>query len=116
MALTYTQRSLTPMNNQGGSVADIPSWALVSITLDGSYATNGVTLSPTQLGFTSSVLGGFAVIRTATANISAGIIDVSTNGTPTAPKLKLFASATTTVELGAAAGSGAVIDVFAFGY
>lgn len=117
MALTYTPRSLTPENAQGSQVnGGGLSVSLTSVTLDASYAANGVALSPQQMGFTNGVLGGIAFVRTPAANISGGVLDVTTNGTPAAPKLKLMASATTTVELGNGAGSGAVLDVLAVGF
>lgn len=120
MALTFTSINLNPA---GGSTApasrtNLASFkaALTSITLDASYATNGIPLTPQQLGMDSFVLGGVVTVRTAvaTASPSNGVLDVTVSGTPTAPKLKLQAAGAL-AELAAGAGSGAVVDVLAFG-
>lgn len=117
MALTITPVNLNPA---GGSTAPAQRTnlaslkaSLTSITLDGSYTAGGITLTPAQLGMDSFVLGGIVNIRTSVATASPinGVLDCTT---PTAPKLKLL-GATGVAELANAAGSGAVVDVYALG-
>lgn len=115
MALTFTPRAVDHLNNVKTIAADL-YWTNTSVTLDASYATNGVALTPQNLGFTGAVFLGIVSVRTSAGNVSAGCLDTSVNGKPSAPLLKLQASATTTAELGAGAGTGAIVDVLAYGF
>lgn len=83
-----------------------------SITLDSSYTAGGVAITPNQLGM-NVVNYGVVAIRTAvaTASPSDGVLDCSN---PVAPKLKLQAAGSL-AELANGAGSGAVIDILAWG-
>lgn len=112
MALTITPRAV----DEYGAFKTVPgstAFTLTSITLDNSYAAGGIPLTPAQLGLTSNVYFGVANVRTsvATASPSNGALDCSTT---TAPKLKLQ-GATSLAELANAAGTGAIVDVLAFG-
>jgi hypothetical protein len=120
MALTIVNNNLNPYAASaagGGGVrgnAASLSITMTTITLDGSYATGGITLTPAQLGLTDAVLCGWVVVRTAvaTASPSNGTLDCTSIS---APKLKLVAAGAL-AELAAGAGSGAVLDVYALGY
>jgi hypothetical protein len=87
--------------------------ALTQITLDGSYATGGIPVTPQQLGLTQSAIFGHITVRTAVATHSPGGGTVDCTN-PQAPKLKLTGE-TNLAELGAGQGSGAVLDVLTFG-
>jgi len=112
MALTITPRPLDKDNNNK-VVSCALFTTLTSITLDASYATGGIPLTPAQLGLTGAVYFGVVNIRTNSATGPGdGTLDCSSPG---APKMKLQAAANT-AELAAGAASGAIIDVLAFGY
>ena len=83
-----------------------------SVTLDASYASGGIPLTARQLGLGVRVAGGHATVNTAAATgPSGGTLVPQADGSC---KLKL-ANAGNTAELGAGVGSGAVLDVLAFG-
>jgi hypothetical protein len=86
---------------------------LTQITLDGSYATGGIPVTPAALGLTQSAIFGHITVRTAVATHSPGGGTVDCTN-PTAPKLKLVGESNL-AELGAGQGSGAVLDVLTFG-
>lgn len=112
MALTFTPRPLDK-DNANKIVTSSLFATVTSVTLDASYATGGVVLTPVQLGFTGAVYFGNVGIRTNTATgPSDGALDCTNPG---APKLKLQ-NAGSTGELGAGAASGAILDVIAYGY
>jgi len=83
------------------------------ITLDSSYVAGGIPLTPQQLGFPNRVIFGTVCVRTpvATHSPGEGALDCTN---PAAPKLKLIGE-TSLAELGAGQGSGAVLDVTAWG-
>lgn len=112
MTLTLTPRAV----DEYGSFKTVPgstSFTVTSITLDANYVVGGFVLTPAQLGLTSNVYFGVVTVRTgvASASPSNGTLDCST---PTAPKLKLLAAGAL-AELANGAGSGAIVDVLAFG-
>lgn len=114
MALTITPRQID-MNGVSARMM-VPGnlfATYTSITLDASYATGGIPLTPAQLGLNDAVLFGLVNVRTAvaTASPSNGVLDCTNTA---APKLKLQAAGAL-AELAAAAGSGAIVDVLAFG-
>ncbi len=105
MTLTFS----VPVKRLPGQLVETQT----QVTIDATYATGGIALTPQQLGHGNAVVAGSVSVRTSAGNVSGGTLDCTT---PTAPKLKLQASATTTAELGAGVGSGAVLDVTALGY
>lgn len=110
MALTITPRGV----DKNGSVRAVSNLyqTYTSITLDNSYTSGGIALTPAQLGL-GQVFFGTINIRTAvaTASPSDGVLDCSN---VVAPKLKLQAAGSL-AELANAAGTGAIVDVLAFG-
>lgn len=120
MALTIVNNNLNPFAASaaggGGVRGNTGSMTLTqtTITLDGSYAAGGIPVTPAQLGLTDACLGGWTAVRTgvATASPSDGVLDCTN---PSAPKIKLLA-ASSLAELANGAGTGAVVDVWAFGY
>lgn len=120
MALTIVNNNLNPfaasVAGGGGVRGNLASLSatMTTITLDGSYLAGGIALTPKQLGLTDAVLAGWVVIRTgvATASPANGTLDCTA---PAAPLLKLL-GASALAELANAAGSGAVVDVYALGY
>lgn len=112
MPVTTTPRAV----DEYGAFKTVPgstAFTVTSITLDANYPTGGYVLTPANLGLTSNVYFGLVNVRTsvATASPSNGTLDCSST---TAPKLKLQ-GASSLAELAANAGSGAVLDVLAFG-
>lgn len=95
-------------SGQGQYVAMVQT----QVTIDASYTSGGITLTPAQLGLTSRVFFGQVGVRTATATgPSNGVLDCTN---PQFPKLKLQ-NAGATAELGAGAASGAVLDITVHG-
>lgn len=114
MALTFALQKIDQDNNTKIVNAVLYS-TLTSITLDNSYATGGIPLTATQLGFTSggNVYFGVVSLRTTVAvGPSGGVLDCTNPGQP---KLKLQAAANA-AELGVGVGTGAIVDVLAIGF
>lgn len=110
MALTLTPRGVD--KNSATRAVSSMYFTYTSVTLDNSYAAGGIPLTPAQLGL-GQVFFGTINIRTAvvTASPSDGALDCTNPG---APKLKLQAAGSL-AELANGAGTGAIVDVLAFG-
>ena len=113
MALSFAYTNLNPAGGSGTPKSELDAlWATqTTVTIDSSYASGGIPLTPAQLNLTDMVLAGQVNVRTPTGagTIVDGVLDCTT---PTAPKLKLN---TATGEVANGSNSGAVIDILAFG-